>query len=51
MKYKRIPIAGETIVVAFDMCSSSDVIEGLTLAGNLVRLKNFLGSLTNQSRT
>ena len=45
MKYKRIKISGDAIVVAFDMCSSSDIIEELTLSGNLQRLKDFLTAL------
>jgi hypothetical protein len=38
----RIPISGEAVVVVFDMCSSSDVIEEVTLGGNVDRLKDFL---------
>jgi hypothetical protein len=36
---------GDSIVVALDMCSSSDVIEELTLRGDLKRLQNFLTTL------
>lgn len=45
MKYKDVRISGDAVVVAFDMCSSSDVLEELTLSGNLHRLKSFLTSL------
>lgn len=45
MEYKRITLSGSTIVVAFDMCSSSNIIEQLTLNGDVERLKTFLGSL------
>ncbi|MGE4084321.1 MAG: hypothetical protein AB7H93_15070 [Vicinamibacterales bacterium] len=37
MKYRRIEIEGEALVVAFDMCSSTTLIEELTLAGALRR--------------
>ena len=45
MKYFRVPIVGDAVVVAFDLCSSSDMIEDLTLSGNLGRFKGFLTSL------
>ena len=45
MRYVRVRFDGEAIVVAFDMCSSSDIIEGLTLRGDLSRFQGFLGSL------
>ena len=35
MKYRRVSIEGNALVVAFDMCSSSNVIEELTLSGDL----------------
>lgn len=45
MKYLRVRILGDAVVVAFDMCSSSDIIEELTLRGDLQRFKRFLTSL------
>lgn len=45
MKYRRFAISGSAVVVAFDMCSSSNIIEDLTLKGDVRRLKNFLGTL------
>lgn len=45
MQYMRVPISGDAIVVAFDMCSSSDIIEELTLSGNLNHLDEFLQAL------
>jgi len=45
MQYMRVHISGDAIVVAFDMCSSSDIIEELTLSGNLQRLEEFLTAL------
>jgi class 3 adenylate cyclase len=45
MRYAHVPISGEAIVVAFDMCSSSDVIEEVTLGGNIERLTKFLTAL------
>jgi hypothetical protein len=27
MQYLRVPIQGKAVVVAFDMCSSSDIID------------------------
>jgi len=42
MKYFRGHIDGEAIVVAFDMCSSSDIIEELTLKGDMQRFHRFL---------
>ena len=35
MTYRRVSIDGDALVVAFDMCSSSDVLEELTLMGDL----------------
>jgi len=47
--YSRLKIKGEAIVVVFDICSSSDIIEQLILNGNmdqffilLVKLKRYL---------
>lgn len=45
MEYMRVHISGDAVVVAFDMCSSSDIIEELTLSGNLQRLEEFLTAL------
>lgn len=45
MKYRRVPIQGEAVVIAFDMCSSSDIMEELTLSGGLKRLEDFLTKL------
>jgi hypothetical protein len=42
MTYTRLLIEGDAIVVAFDMCSSSDIIEELTLKGDMARFRNFL---------
>ena len=45
MQYLRVHISGDAVVVAFDMCSSSDIMEELTLSGNVLRLKDFLAAL------
>jgi len=45
MQFMRVPIKGNAVVVAFDMCSSSDIIEELTLSGALKHLENFLTTL------
>ena len=45
MQYQRLPIQGKTVVVVFDMCSSSDIIEGLTIRGTLQHLEDFLTKL------
>jgi len=45
MEYKRMRFSGPAVVVAFDMCSSSNIIEQLTLNGDVGRLMRFLGSL------
>jgi hypothetical protein len=45
MKYHRVLISGSAVVVAFDMCSSSNIIEELTLSGDVGRLKDFIGTL------
>jgi hypothetical protein len=42
IKYLRLHIKGDAVVVAFDICSSSDIIEELTLKGDMQRLQNFL---------
>lgn len=51
MKYRRVPINGVALVVAFDMCSSSDVIEELTLSGDLRRYEQLLTSLKEHLAT
>jgi hypothetical protein len=45
LEYRRYRIASPAVVVAFDMCSSSNIIEELTLNGDVERLKDFLGKL------
>jgi len=45
MIYRRVEIDGDALVVAFDMCSSSDVLEELTLNGDLQQYDQFLASL------
>ena len=35
MEFKRVMISGEAIVVAFDMCSSSDILEELILRNDI----------------
>ncbi len=45
MTYLKVDIPGDALVVAFDNCSSSDIMEELTLAGGIDRLKDFLTSL------
>ena len=42
MQYSRITFRGDAIVVAFDICSSSDIIEELTLKGDMERFRSFL---------
>ena len=45
MEYQRLAINGQAIVVAFDMCSSSKIIDDLTKRNNVQPLKAFLGEL------
>ncbi len=45
MDYQRLTISGQAIVVAFDMCSSTVVIEELTQGGNVQPLKKFFVEL------
>jgi hypothetical protein len=45
MKYRRVRIEGDAVVVAFDICSSSDVIEEVTLSGDLRRYHQLLTSV------
>ena len=42
MKYRRVEIDGNALVVAFDMCSSTDVIEELTLNGDMELFEKLL---------
>jgi hypothetical protein len=43
--YSRARINGDAIVVAFDICSSSDIIEELILKGDIERFIDFLVKL------
>ena len=43
--FRRIPIEGEAVVLTFDMCSSTDLLEEFTLRGDLERYKAFLTEL------
>jgi hypothetical protein len=45
MEYRRVKIQGDALVVAFDMCSSSDILEELTLRGDLGRYDRLLASI------
>jgi class 3 adenylate cyclase len=45
MDYQRLTISGQAIVVAFDMCSSSNIIEDLTKSKNVQPLTTFFGEL------
>src|SRR5664279_2676706 len=45
MKYLKLNGTGDTIVVTFDMCSSSRILERLTLNADLPRFHNFLTKL------
>jgi hypothetical protein len=45
MTYRRIPISGSAVVVAFDICSSSNIIEELTINADVRRLKDLLGAI------
>ncbi len=45
MKFLRFAVNGETIVVTFDMCSSSDVFEDLMLRGRIDRFLDFVSAL------
>lgn len=42
MKHVRVNRIGDAIVVTFDMCSSSKVLERMTLSADLPRFHNFL---------
>jgi class 3 adenylate cyclase len=45
MEYQRLTISGQAIVVAFDMCSSSNIIDDLTRSKNVQPLTMFFGEL------
>lgn len=45
MTYSRIKFCGDAIVVAFDICSSSDIIEELALKGDMARFHTFLSKI------
>jgi hypothetical protein len=45
MTYRRIPISGSAVVVAFDMCSSSNIIDDLALSTDVRRLIDLLGGV------
>jgi class 3 adenylate cyclase len=45
MDPQRLPISGQAIVVAFDMCSSSNIIDDLTRSRNVQSLSRFFGAL------
>jgi hypothetical protein len=45
MEYQRLAITGQAIVVAFDMCSSSNIMEDLTKSNDVRPLITFLGDL------
>jgi hypothetical protein len=45
MEYRRIRLDGEAIVVAFDMCSSSTIMEQLLRAGDMSCLTDFLTAI------
>jgi class 3 adenylate cyclase len=46
----RLLTTHDLLVVVFDMCSSSDIIEGLTLRGELHRLETFLTAVKRYLR-
>ena len=45
MPMPRLAISGQAIVVAFDMCSSSDIVDDLTKTGNVPPLSTFFTDL------
>jgi hypothetical protein len=45
MEYSRIRLDGEALVVAFDMCSSSSIMEQLLLAGDMSCLTGLLTAI------
>jgi class 3 adenylate cyclase len=42
---QRLTISGQAVVVAFDMCSSSNIIDDLTKSNNIQPLTTFFGTL------
>jgi class 3 adenylate cyclase len=42
VQFVKARITNEVVVVAFDMCSSTDIMEELTLKGDVLRLQRFL---------
>lgn len=51
MATERSTTLNTRLVVVFDMCSSSDIIEGLTLRGEVHRLERFLTEVKRHLRT
>jgi class 3 adenylate cyclase len=45
MAYQPVPITGQAIVVVFDMCSSSNIVDDLHASGKLQCLKAFFTEL------
>jgi hypothetical protein len=45
MTYRRVKIRGEALVVAFDMCSSTSLVEELTLCGDLAPYDELIGAV------
>jgi class 3 adenylate cyclase len=45
MECERLTISGQAVVVAFDMCSSSNIIDDLTKNKNIQPLTTFFGEL------
>jgi hypothetical protein len=45
LKIVKVPNAINFVVVAFDICSSSDIIEELTLKGDMKRFQQFLTAI------
>jgi hypothetical protein len=45
MQYRRLPTLSEGLVVAFDICSSSNVLEELAASGDLQRYTELIGSV------
>jgi len=45
LKILKVPIVINAVVVAFDICSSSDIIEELTLKGDMKRFQQFLTAI------
>jgi len=45
MRYQPVPINGHAIVVSFDMCSSSSIVDDLNKTRNLQPLTTFFGEM------